>query len=42
VGEKLTPTVQLAPAPMPAPQVLLATLNPGLALMDENARELLR
>ena len=42
VGEKVTPIVQVAPAPMLAPQVLLATLNPGLALMVENGRELLR
>src|SRR6266481_3995253 len=27
VGEKVTPTVQLAPAATPAPQVLLATAN---------------
>ena len=32
IGEKVTPIVQLAPAAMLVPQVLLATLNPVLAL----------
>ena len=42
VGEKVTPTVQLAPAPMLAPQVLLATMNPILALTATLVRALLR
>ena len=33
VGEKVTPTAQLAPAATPAPQVLLATANGALAAM---------
>lgn len=32
-GVKVTPTVQLAPAAIPAPQVLLATANGWLAVM---------
>ena len=42
VGEKVTPTVQLAPAAMLAAQVLLATANPALALTDAIERALLR
>jgi hypothetical protein len=42
VGEKVTPTVQFAPAPMVAPQVLLATANPVLALTVAIVRALLR
>ena len=42
VGEKVTPTVQLAPAPMLAPQVLLATANPVLAVTGAIVRALLR
>ena len=42
MGEKVTPTVQLAPAPTLAPQVLLATVNPVLALTDAIARAVLR
>lgn len=33
VGEKVTPTTQLAPAAIPAPQVLLSTAKPVLAEM---------
>ena len=33
VGEKVTPTVQLAPAATLVPQVLLATANGALAVM---------
>ena len=42
MGEKVTPTVQLAPAPMLAPQVLLATANPVLAPTATLVRALLR
>jgi hypothetical protein len=42
VGENVTPTVQVAPAPMLAPQELLTTVNPVLALTDVNVRALLR
>jgi hypothetical protein len=42
VGEKVTPTVQLAPAPMLAAQLLLATANPVLALTAEIVRALFR
>lgn len=42
MGEKVTPIVQLAPAPMLAPQVLLATVNPVLALTDAIVRAVLR
>jgi hypothetical protein len=42
VGEKVTPTVQLAPAPIVAPQVLLATANPVLALTVAIERALLK
>jgi hypothetical protein len=35
-GENVTPTVQLAPAAMLAPQVLLATLNPALVATPLN------
>jgi hypothetical protein len=42
VGEKVTPTVQLAPAPIVAAQVLLATRNPVLALTPAIVRALLR
>jgi hypothetical protein len=41
VGEKVTPTVQLAPALMLAPQVLLAILNPALALTERLVSALL-
>ena len=33
VGENVTPTVQLAPAPMPDPHVLVAIAKPALAAM---------
>ena len=42
LGEKVTPTVQVAPAPMLAPQVLLATVNPVLAVTAAIARAPLR
>jgi hypothetical protein len=42
VGEKVTPTVQVAPALMLAPQVLLAMVNPVLALTDAIVRAVLR
>jgi hypothetical protein len=42
VGEKVTPTVQLAPAAMFAPQVLLARANPVLATTEVNVRAPLR
>jgi len=42
VGEKVTPIVQLAPAPTLAPQVLLATANPVLAVTAAIVRALLR
>jgi len=42
VGEKVTPTVQFAPALMLAPQVLLATVNPVLAPTAVIVRALLR
>jgi hypothetical protein len=42
VGENVTPTVQVAPAPMLAPHVLLTAVNPVLAPTDENVRALLR
>jgi hypothetical protein len=38
VGEKVTPTVQLPPAATLAPQVLLAIVNPALALIPEKVR----
>jgi hypothetical protein len=38
VGENVTPTVQLAPAAILVPQVLLATVKPALATMPESAR----
>jgi hypothetical protein len=42
VGEKVTPTVQFAPAPMLVPHVLLATVNPVLAVTAAIVRALLR
>jgi hypothetical protein len=36
VGEKVTPTVQLAPAAILVPHVLLAAVNPALAAMLVN------
>ena len=42
MGAKVTPTVQLAPAPIVAAQVLLATRNPVLALTLAIVTALLR
>jgi hypothetical protein len=39
---KVTPTVHLSPAPMPEPQVLLATAKFPLAAMDEKNSCVLR
>ena len=38
MGENVTPTVQLAPAAMPEPQVLLEIEKPGVAAMLEKFR----
>ncbi len=41
VGENVTPTVQLAPAEIPVPHVLLAIAKPAVATMLEMERDAL-